>query len=293
MLYYSAYSLRIGSEIPLPELLPAPGGGDVDIRLAQARPLDGAQSIRWRASPHAEARFTYPRAGQFQVCGGRRVIVTPEPGAESALLRLYVQGMMLAAILHQRGLFVLHSSIVSTNGRCIAFVGAVGAGKSTLASGFHARGYAVMTDDNAAIDLANAPPTIVPAFPSLKIYPEVAAALGYDRSDLRPVHASQVKHAQSVADGFTTAPQPLSAIYVLDREAAPGVGRLSVVESVTELIRHSVPTRWGVAGDGAHLRMCARLAGCVPAYRVRTFRTLQEIRGVMDCIHNHHEGTAR
>jgi hypothetical protein len=293
VLYYSAYSLRIGSEIPLPELLPAPGGGDVDIRLGEARPLEGAQSIRWRANPHAEARFCYPRAGQFQVCGGRRVIVTPEPGAESALLRLYVQGMMLAAILHQRGLFVLHSSIVNVRGRGIAFVGSVGAGKSTLASGFHARGYGVVADDNAAIDLGNSPPTIVPAFPSLKIYPKVAAALGYDPSRLRPVHESQVKHAQSVAEGFTTAQVPLDAVYVLDRQAGPEVSRLSVVETVTELIRHSVPTRWGVAGDGAHLQMCARLAGCVPAYRVRTFRTLPEIGGVLDSILSHYEGVAR
>jgi len=243
--------------------------------------------------PEAEARFRYPRAGQFQVSRGREVVVTPEPGAESTLLRLYVQGMMLAAILHQRGLFVLHSSIVTVHGRGIAFVGSVGAGKSTLASGFHARGYPVVTDDNAAIDMQNLPPAIVPAFPSLKIYPEVAAALGYQRSDLRPVHESQVKHAQSVVDGFTTAPVPLHAIYVLDREASAEVSRLSVIETITELIRHSVPTRWGVAGDGAHLRMCARLAGCVPVYRVRTFRTLQEIRGVLDCILNHHEGAAR
>ncbi|MDR3701283.1 MAG: hypothetical protein P4L56_16675 [Candidatus Sulfopaludibacter sp.] len=293
MLYYSAYNLRIGSEIPLLELPPAQTGGDVDIRLTEARPLDGTQSIQWRANPGAEARFSYPRAGQFQVCGGREVIVTPEPGAESALLRLYVQGMMLAAILHQRGLFVLHASIVSAGGRCFAFVGSVGAGKSTMASGFHARGYSVVADDNAALSLRNSPPTVLPAFPSLKIYPEVAAALGYSRSYLRPVHESQVKHAQPVLDGFSSGPVPLDAIYVLDREAAAEVSRLSAVETMRELIRHSVPTRWGVEGDGTHLQMCAQLANLVPVYRVRTFHNLQEIRAVLDRILKHREGTRR
>jgi hypothetical protein len=289
VLYYSAYSLRIRSEIPLLELPTAEQGGDVDIQVREAERLDEAQSIEWRAKPYPVARFSYPSAGRFDVCGGRRVIVTPAPEAESALLRLYVQGMMLAAVLHQRGYFVLHSSIVSLGGRCIAFVGSVGAGKSTLASAFHARGYAVMADDNAALDLSQSPLKVLPAFPSLKIYPEVAAALGYDRSGLRPVHRSQGKHAQSVADGFTSGPLPLDAIYVLDRDAASEVGRLSTVETITELIRHSVPTRWGVGGDGTHLQMCARLASTVPAYRVRTFHELQEIREVVGRVLTHYE----
>jgi hypothetical protein len=291
--YYSAYSLRIGSEIPLLELPPAPGGGDVDIRLRQPRPVNGAQSIRWNSDSGPDAHFSYPRAGQFHVSGGRKVVVTPEPGVESALLRLYIQGMMLAAILHQRGLFVLHSSIVSSGGRCIAFVGSVGAGKSTMASGFHARGWSVVADDNAAIDLEKSPPMVMPAFPSLKIYPAVAAALGYDQTDLRPVHDSQPKQAQPVVSGFSTAPVPLDAIYVLDREAPPEISRLSAVESVTELIRNSVPTRWGVAGDGRHLKMCAALAGRVPVFRARTFTGLQQIGEVLDRIRDHHDGAAR
>lgn len=290
MLYYSAYSLRIGSEIPLLELQPADVGGDVDIRLKAARPLNSPQSIQWNGDFRKIASFSYPKAGRFQVRDGRQVIVTPEPGAGSALLRLYVQGMMLAALLHQRGLFVLHSSIVCRNGLGIAFVGPVGAGKSTLASGFHARGYTVVADDNAAIDLGRTPPTVLPAFPSLKVYPDVAAALGYNPASLHPVHDSQVKRAQPVPEGFTTTPVPLAAIYILDREVEPVVSRLTPLETVTELIRHSVPTRWGVAGNGAHLKMCAALASRVPAFRVRTFATLQEIQGVIDRIQSHHDG---
>ncbi len=289
MLYYSAYSLRIGSEIPLLELPAAEHGGDVEIQLREPQPLDKEQSIEWHAKPYPAACFSYPKAGRFHVCGGRTVVVVPEPQADSSLLRLYVQGMMLAAVLHQRGYFVLHSSIVRVGERCIAFVGSVGAGKSTLASGFHARGYAVMADDNAALDFSQGEPVVLPAFPSLKIYPAVAAALGYDDADLRPVHQSQAKQAQSVASRFLSAPLPLNAIYVLDREAPLEIERLSSIQTITELIRHSVPTRWGVSGDGAHLQMCARLATAVPVYRVRTFHNLQEIREVVDRVASHAE----
>lgn len=293
VLYYSAYSLRIGSEIPLLELPPAEGGGDVDIRLRPAKPLGGGQSIDWKSGPRSQARFCYPRAGKFQVSDGRQVIVTPEPGAESSLLRLYVQGMMLAALLHQRGRFVLHSSIVSRDGRAIAFLGPVGIGKSTIASGMHARGFAVVADDNAAIDMQASPPAVLPGFPSLKVYPDIAAALGYDRTSLRPMHDSQIKHAQPVTNGFSDAPVALDTIYVLDREAGPEISRLSSVETVTELIRHSVPTRWGVTGDGAHLKMCTTLASRVPAFRARTFAALNEIRDVLDRIQGHYDGSSR
>ncbi len=69
------------------------------------------------------------------------------------------------------------------------------------------------------------------------------------------------------------------------------MNRLSAVETMRELIRHSVPTRWGVEGDGNHLKMCAQLANLVPVYRVRTFHNLREIRGVLDRILKHREGT--
>lgn len=286
MLYYSAYNLGIGSDIPLPEFATADRGGDVEVRLKRPRPLTGNKSILWDASP-MEADFRYPGAGRFLVRRGESVAIVPEPNVDLPLLRLYVQGMIFAALLHQRGLFVLHGSIVHIGGSAIGFLGPVGAGKSTLAAGFHARGYPVAADDNAAIDLRQSPPVVLPAFPSLKLYPEIASALGYKRAALRVMHGSQIKRAHSIASGFHVKPAPLRAVYVLDRGAAPGVRPLTTVETVVEMIRHSVPTRWGVAGDGRHLKMCSQLAAVLPAFRVRTFGSLEEIPSIIDQIGDH------
>jgi len=289
--YYSAYSLHIGSDIPLLELPSTDRGGDVNVLLRKPRPLDAPQSIRWIDGPQKEARFLYPQTGEFQVRNGCEVIVTPAPGAEADLLRLYVQGMMLAAVLYQRGLFVLHSSIVSREHGAIALVGPVGIGKSTLASGFHARGFSVVADDNAAIDVRTVPLTVQPAFPTLKIYPDVATALGYDAHSLTPMHRSQRKHAQTVRNGFAAQPVRLTAIYVLDREADPNIRSISTVDAVTEIIRHSVPTRWNVAGDAEHLKQCGLLASRIPIFRARSFSNLFDIQRVLDCIQAHHEET--
>ncbi|HUB79592.1 MAG TPA: hypothetical protein VMB03_12375 [Bryobacteraceae bacterium] len=287
MLYYSAYNLGIGSEIPLPEFAPADRGGDVEVRLSPPQPVTGSRSILWDAGSPVEVDFRYPGAGRFVVRHGRSVTIVPEQNVDLPLLRLYVQGMVFAALLHQRGLFVLHASIVQIGSSAIGFLGPVGAGKSTLAAGFHARGYPVAADDNAAIDLHHCPPTVMPAFPSLKLYPAVAAELGYSRSSLRIMHQSQTKRAHAITTGFHAQPAGLRAVYILDRGAPPAVRRLSPVETVVEMIRHSVPTRWGVAGDAPHLKMCSQLAGVLPAFRVRTFHNLPEIPFLIDTIAEH------
>ncbi len=135
-------------------------------------------------------------------------------------------------------------------------------------------------------------PLVLPAFPNLKVYPEVARSLGHDPLALKPMHDSQIKQGLSVADAFSPDPLPLETIYVLDREAEPGIAAVSPIEGITELIRHSVPTRWGVAGNARHLKMCADLARRVPIYRVRTFSALNEIPSIAEQIERHSLRTA-
>jgi hypothetical protein len=291
---YGAYNLRIRSHIELPEF-PAPRGGeDFEIRLESWPGVPGTRSISWQEEPEFEARFDYPGLARFVVRAGREVIISAAPGGDPEIFRLYVQGMMLAAALYQRGLFVLHSSVVDLGGYAIGFTGVVGAGKSTLATAFRARGYKILADDNAALDVGqagrSAPPSaplVWPAFPSLKVYPAVARSLGVEPSALRPMHVSQVKQAHAVSDAFAPDPLPLRAVYVLDRDFQGPPARIPPVASVKELIRHSVPTRWGVAGNARHLRLCARLAGMAPLFRLGTFQDLAEIPGIASTVERH------
>ena len=285
--HYAAYGLGIQSEISLPELTHATEGDDFRIRLTAPNHSVEGQSIEWESDPVQEARFNYPGLARFVVRGGRDLAITPYPDGDTALFRLYVQGMMLASALHQRGLFVLHSSVVDVNGGAIGFMGPIGAGKSTFASAFRVLGHKILADDNAALELDSAPPLVLPAFPTVKIYPEIARSLGFRRDSLRPMHISQVKEAQCVSDAFSPTRLPLRCIYLLDREAADRPVRVSPIETITELLRHSVPTRWGVRGDGRHLKMCARLARMVPLFRVRTFKELSEIQTIAGRIETH------
>ncbi len=288
MYHYLAYNLRIKSEILLPDLPSSPSGADLVITVDRTPQLIETRSIEFPATPANEAFFSIPGVARFTVRGGCEMSITPDSHADESIFCQYVQGMLLAAVMYQRGFFVLHASVIRLEDQAIAFVGQVGAGKSTFASAFRARGHFILADDNASIDLSSENPIVSPAFPNVKIYPEVAASMGYAASALRPMHASQVKHAQSVANSFWPTPLPLTCVYLLDRKAALSIpAALSPVQTITELIRHSVPTRWAVAGNGRHLKMCAQLAKTLPVFSVRTFTQLGEIPIIAEAIEQH------
>jgi hypothetical protein len=244
------------------------------------------QTSSWKVD-RTDARFWFHGVAGFRIKTGRQIIISPEPGIDNSLLRMYVEGMMMATLLYQRGYFVLHSSVVSVNGSAVAFLGHIGAGKSSTAAALHGRGHAVVADDNAAIDLTAGQLAVTPAFPYLKVFPAIADALGFADESLRQMHSSQPKSVRPFPDAFPVEPVPLSRIYVLTREPIGKIERLSSSEAVIELILNSVPTRWKQPGGAAHLQACASLASRVPVYRIRTFDTLPEIPELAARIEQH------
>jgi hypothetical protein len=292
MFRYSAYGLTIRSQLPLPEF-PVLAGGEqeVDVAVEYGPGDDWINPVRhershWSILPGV-ARFWFQGVGGFLVRGGSKLIVSSEPGIEQSLLRMYVEGMMMACLLHQRGFFVLHASVVQFADYCVAFLGHVGAGKSSMAAALHARGHAVVTDDNAAMDVSSHAPLVTPAFPFVKVFPEIAISLGYEDQSLTVMHSSQIKRSRSVSRAFPQHPLPLRRIYVLTRDGSAGMARLSRPEATLELIRNSVPTRWRQPGDATHLQHCGRFGSLIPAWRVRTFDTLSGLPELARHIEEH------
>ena len=274
---YGAYGLTVKSEIPLHEFpLSVADREDVVVAYGDrpewtAQVHDKAESIE--ITPEG-ARFWFANVGGFSVADGNRITAFPHAGVPADLLRLYVEGMLLAMLLHQRGMCVLHSSVVEIDGRAVALMGHVGAGKSSLAGTLYTRGHRVLADDNAAITISNGAPSVVPAYPYVKLFPAIASMLGFHNGSLRRLHESQIKMAGNVGKGFQPDPAPLSGIYLLGRDHQPEIRPLSPLEASLELIRNAVPTRWGHAGDAQQLQRCAAVARQVPMYRLRTFTDL-------------------
>lgn len=287
---YTAYGLTILSAIPLSEFPPSTREcGDALVRIGEgAGWIDEVrQKQEHLAITEVEARFWFKGIAAFSVKNGHEITVYPEPGTDLSLLRLYVQGMMMAMALYQRGYCVLHASVVDLGGYAIAFLGHVGAGKSSLAGAFYARGYRVLADDNAAVDFASGVPMVAPAYPCLKLFPAIASALGFAKGNLGILHVSQEKLRGSTHSLFDSTPAALKRLYVLGRDQSPEIARLSPLNLIPELIRNSAPTRWGHAGDSRQLRQCGLLATKTEAFALRTFTEAGSVLKLADRVIEH------
>jgi hypothetical protein len=121
--------------------------------------LDGAQTLESPQTgqdfiPSDEYRFRVQHVGSYWIRAGREIVVTPTPDAGMREVRLFLLGTAWAALCYQRGLLPLHASAVQVGDHAVAFCGATGTGKSTLAAWLSERGYSLISDDRCRFDIS-------------------------------------------------------------------------------------------------------------------------------------------
>ncbi|MCI5212810.1 MAG: hypothetical protein D3910_29360, partial [Candidatus Electrothrix sp. ATG2] len=126
--------------------------------------------------------------------------------------RLYLLGSCLGALLHQRGLLVMHGAAVRFKEQCVLFAGPSGNGKSTLAAAFCKRGFEVLSDDVCAVDQHL---RAVPGYPQIKLWRDAAGKLGMDTDSMRQIRLQIEKYALKTEGSFCTEPLPLATAYFL------------------------------------------------------------------------------
>ena len=291
---YSCYGLGILSVLPLPELVAEERAPDVKVytdRVGRSPSRASAAGVHFCGTP-GEAYLAYDEIGAFLVREGREVIVEPDQGVEERVLRLCILGPVMALLLHQRGLLVLHASAVAINGGAVAFLGERGWGKSTTAAAMHARGHGLVADDVVALDVGDTGnPMVRSGFPQIKLWPDAVVSLGVAPETLPQLHPQFEKRARRVARGFSHEPLPLRRIYVLAEDTRQKIEPLKPQEAFVELVRHSRATRFTrlleVTGTASlHFRQCARLANCVPVCRLKRPRSLSALPALVESVEN-------
>jgi len=276
---YSIFGLTLQSEIELRELLRTPmqpNTANVTIRLGD---LNEAWKVHGDLTGHygfndREFYLNVPNAAIFCVREGKEIIVSPQPGANEKLIRLYLLGTCMGALLMQRGTLPLHGSAIAIDGKAYAFVGESGAGKSTTAAAFLERGYPLLSDDVIALsgssDLTTVP-FIHPAYPQQKLWQESLDILGRDLSSSQILYDQ--KYAVPVHAQFCNYPLPIGGIFELVKHeeaetvqvsAYDGLESLSILMNNTYrsfLIPYFGLTRW-------HFTATVNLAAKTKVYRV-------------------------
>ncbi len=206
-----------------------------------------------------------------------------------ATLRALVMGPATGALLRLRGKTVLHGSSVTVGTKTLLFLGASGAGKSTMAAALQARGGQVLTDDLVVLDESG---RVLPGWRWLKLWPDSARFVpGTNR-----LHELTTKRVGRVRG--TVASRRPDVVFLLSAEATP-----TDPESV---VSPSCSNRWTRtdALDGlwsnvygartlAHIglertfRMCAALASDVPVHALRRTDNMEQIDELIRIVLEH------
>jgi hypothetical protein len=266
-----AFGLRLRSDLPLPELSVVARRGappDVEVRVFDAPGFDPAMREAGLADVADDvAMLWWPGIGRFVVSDGSDIIVARAAGADPALVRLYLLGPVLNALLHQRGWIVVRAGAARIGARVVAFVPGPGVSDALTGSG-----HTIIAQDVLAIRAGDhtTPAVVQPCVPWLAQRPldeAVARRLWCDaaRSD---------------------APLPLDALYVMSGvngdDDRPGT--LTHAEAFAELGACLFNDLTWPGDVRRSLRLMFHLASTLPVRRMRlgslaSSDSLRDIRG--------------
>ncbi len=132
--------------------------------------------------------------GSFYACDGNEVEVAPAPGTSQAAVRLYLEGSVYGAILHQRKILPLHGSCFIMNNKGIMICGGSGIGKSSLTASFCLNGGEFLSDDVTPVVKRKGKPHIMPHSTRIKLWDDSLEQLGQDKASLDSVTPGHSKY---------------------------------------------------------------------------------------------------
>lgn len=101
----------------------------------------------------------------------------PVPNVSAAVAEHLYLNQVLPLVLSKQGKLVFHASAVEIDGVAVAFFGASGLGKSTLAASFGTSGYRFLTDDGLILEENNAGYAVQPSHPSIRLWADSQVVL--------------------------------------------------------------------------------------------------------------------
>lgn len=270
---------------------------DLDLDLAPARRQRTVRSpvvTEWKLQGRSMVRIhrtregflmRFPQVADFHISrDGSHVSTRPAPGVEAPSLHSVFLSQVLPVALSRRGRLVFHASAVEVDGCAIAFMGASGRGKSTLAAAFATAGLRFLTDDGLFVEVASGAATVVPGHSSLRLWSDSAEALlgpepGVEDGKARILSGDRIAHCG--------APRPLRRIYLLGDvdDAGIRIRPLAGAPAFTALAGHSFLLADGDARllEG-HFEGLAALAGqglCASLRYPRSYARLPDVRAAV------------
>lgn len=266
----SVYGLTVDSALPFEPpagATQAASGSEADlsIHLGALERLEGASHrgpVPYRAS-RREVSLCWPGLARTRIRDGCRIVIDPEPRADTGRLSRVIWHQTLGVALQQRGLLTLHGSSVRVAEKGVIFLGASGAGKSTLAAAMHFRyGCDLIADELSVVRPGVSGFELLPGPSQVDLTPEALAGLG-----LASTGSGQAPGKRAFPSGFASiAPVSLAKIYLLESERDSTPPCSSSQEAFLRLLRHTYcgPLLAEMEMAEEHFELCSDLASATP-----------------------------
>ena len=234
-------------------------------------------------------RLSFDDTGVFDISlDGREITWSPIPGASPETVRSDVLGRVLSLAVHLAGGLCLHASAVALRDGAIAFLGAKGYGKTTLALALVSAGSRLLADDTVCVRGA-APPTVAPGVLSMRIRSDIAQRLGRHGAASGELGDDKLRLRDLAAHEVTTQRAPLAAVYVLAPMRATGRSpaaqrrALAPVEATLALVHHAkISSLLGRGEASALLERTGALTRTTPVYALDVVRDLDRLADVVE-----------
>jgi hypothetical protein len=285
---YWAYGLCIHADLNCPELPAHPEpNAEPDVVVRTMSPCSSVSETLEQGYYEVRPgvfRLAIPGVGQYTVEEGKRIFIEPLADSSMDKVRLFLLGSSLGALLYQRGLFPLHGSAVETRWGAMIFVGAQGAGKSTLASQFHRKGYRLLSDDICAVASTSEGLRILPALAQFRLCADAYERLGCSEGARFDVD----KFVVPMGEGYCPEPIPLGAIHVLSDhdEVLPKVEAMRGFDRIQRLLENLYRPHYmkGQETQAGVMRLAGTIAQQAPLFSVARRRDTAGIESLVGSL---------
>ncbi|MGN7824378.1 hypothetical protein ACTJJB_29915 [Chitinophaga sp. 22536] len=233
---------------------------------------------------------------------GRNVFYQHTDTASVETVQSLIRGNITKFCLQEQGHFCLHASAICIHDQVVLFIGTKGAGKSTLATYFHLKGHAIWCDDYALLHQEDGSFFVFQGETSLKINPDIAAALSIPPTNLKRVFELPEDWEETTEAGFISEkyyftqspslakaqPRKLAAIcFVNQRMHAPEQLLTSITpkDALTVLLNEMLlPGVNSKAYLNIYFQSVMTLLQCIPCYNIFAPDDIRRIHEVYDSI---------
>lgn len=188
------------------------------------------------------------------------------------VINTWLYGTVFAYLLQWHDFLVLHGSAILVNGKAVIFSGNSGAGKSTTAANFIARGYQLLTDDVVVLKRRkDGQLELVPGPGKVKLWADALDNLGHNSANLLQVINKESKFELPVKQAITL-PVTVAQFYELNpfSENVLEILPLNNAGKIQTLIKNTYRYQMLKPMNklSTHLQDIARLAASIEVFKV-------------------------